>query len=139
MICGSAKTGNGMIIDTSILIAVFFNEDRGPLAAELLEKHRDDLKMSTVNLSEVLILVEDRQPQSFDKISSELLSSSICFMEPSVEDACVAAKARLKYPLNLGDCFAYALAKRENDTLLSFDKDFRKTDIKVLNPSQTDS
>ena len=124
-----------MIIDTSILIAIFFNEDRGLEAAEILQKHRENLKMSTVNLSEVLILVEDRQPQSFDKISQELFSSGIQFVEPTVEDACTAAKARLKYPLNLGDCFAYALAKREGETLFTFDSDFRKTDIDVLIPS----
>lgn len=43
--------------------------------------------------------------------------------------------ARLRYPLNLGDCFAYALAKDEDRTLLTLDRDFRRSDLRVILPS----
>jgi ribonuclease VapC len=36
--------------------------------------------------------------------------------------------------LNLGDCFAYALAMREGDGLLYKDADFAKTDVKSALP-----
>ncbi|HEX3557202.1 MAG TPA: type II toxin-antitoxin system VapC family toxin [Thermoanaerobaculia bacterium] len=35
-------------------------------------------------------------------------------MPPDVEQARIVAEARFRYPLNLGDCFAYALAIIEN-------------------------
>jgi len=38
--------------------------------------------MSTVNLTETLIRVRDRQPQSFDQIEMELLNSGIRFVPP---------------------------------------------------------
>ena len=46
----------------------------------------------------------------------------------------MAAAARLRYPFNLGDCFAYALAKEQNEPLLTLDRDFRRADIPVILP-----
>ena len=124
-----------MLIDTSALLSLFFNEKHGTWVEDQLEKHHDSLRMSTVNLAEVLILVKDRQPQLFEKIRTELLSSSIRFVPPTVAQAEKAAKARLEYPINLGDCFAYALAMEEGCPILTLDKGFKKTDATLLMPS----
>lgn len=88
--------------------------------------------MSTVNLAETLILIEDRQPQLFENLKSEILSSSIRFVAPSLKQASIAASARLRFPLNLGDCFAYALAKDEQCSILTLDPDFKKTDLRTV-------
>ena len=55
-------------------------------------------------------------------------------MPPTESHAEIAARARLRYPLNLGDCFAYALAKDEDQALLTLDRDFRRSDLKVILP-----
>lgn len=123
-----------MVVDTSILIAVLFNEDHGPWALDQLQAQRGALCMSTVNLAEVLILCEDRQPRLFAELQEMVLSSSIRFVPPSVSQAALAAAARGRFPLNLGDCFAYALAREESLPLLTLDRDFRKTDIPVVLP-----
>jgi ribonuclease VapC len=121
-----------MVIDTSILLAIFFNEKKSSWAEEQMEKNVTALRMSTVNLAETLILLQDRQPQFFETIRDEILSSPIRFVPPSVSQAEIAASARLEYPLNLGDCFAYALAKEEGCPILTLDPDFKKTDVQVL-------
>ncbi len=90
--------------------------------------------MSTVNYAEALILIEDRQPHLLPQIRQAIRSSTIRLIPPTPEHAELAAEARLKYPLNLGDCFAYALAKAENFPLLTLDRDFRKTDVTVILP-----
>lgn len=123
-----------MVVDTSILLAVFFNEASGPWALDQLQKHRQQLRMSTVNYAEVLILIYDRQPQLCDEIREKIQESSIRLVPPTAEQAEIAARARLRYPLNLGDCFAYALAKHEDCPLLTLDRDFRRTDVKVIIP-----
>lgn len=51
-----------------------------------------------------------------------------------IEQARVAAEARLRFPLNLGDCFAYALAKVERQAILTLDSDFRCLDVAVVIP-----
>jgi ribonuclease VapC len=90
--------------------------------------------MSTVNYAEVLILVQDRQPGAYQEIRDAIESSSIRLIPPTERHAEIAASARLRYPLNLGDCFAYALAKDENRSLLTLDRDFRRSDLKVILP-----
>lgn len=67
-------------------------------------------------------------------IEAELLSSGIRFIPPDVQQARIAAEARLRYPLNLGDCFAYALASVEDCPILALDGDFRSVDVPVLTP-----
>ena len=123
-----------MVVDTSILLAIFFNEKSGPWAADQLQQNRRDLQMSTVNYTEALILLQDRQPHLFAEIREAIESSSIRLVAPTPELAETAAAARLRYPLNLGDCFAYALAKHEDCPLLTLDADFRNTDVAVVRP-----
>ncbi|HEY3131058.1 MAG TPA: type II toxin-antitoxin system VapC family toxin [Acidobacteriota bacterium] len=124
-----------MVVDTSIVLAVFFNEKHGRWAAEMLTKHSRELRMSTVNLAEALIRVRDRQPRLYRDLENKLVESGIRFIAPTVVHARLAAEARLKYPLNLGDCFAYALAAAENCPILTTDSDFKKVDVAVLLPS----
>ena len=123
-----------MVVDTSILLAVFFNEAGGPWALDQLQKNRHQLWMSTVNYAEALILIHDRQPQLFRQIRDKIEESSIRLVPPTAEQAEVAALARLRYPLNLGDCFAYALARQEGCPVLTLDRDFRRTDLKAILP-----
>ncbi|HYG64160.1 MAG TPA: type II toxin-antitoxin system VapC family toxin [Thermoanaerobaculia bacterium] len=124
-----------MVIDTSVLLAIFFEEPQAEWAVARLEEHAPDLRMSTVNLTEALIRIRDRQPRLYERIEAELLSSGIRFIPPDVRQAQIAAEARLRLPLNLGDCFAYALAAVEDCPILAIDGDFRGIDRPVLMPS----
>jgi uncharacterized protein with PIN domain len=83
-----------MVVDTSVLIAIFFNEDQGPWAVDRLQEHRGDLQMSTVNYAEALILIQDRQPQLLEEIRSAIETSSIRLIAPNISQAEVAASAR---------------------------------------------
>jgi ribonuclease VapC len=123
-----------MVVDTSALLAVFFGEPSAPWVAEQLAAHSRALRMSTVNLAEALIRIRDRQPQLADELEERLLASGIRFVAPDVRQAQIAATARLTFPLNLGDCFAYALAKAEDCAILAVDADFRAVDRPVLLP-----
>jgi len=123
-----------MVVDTSVLLAVFFKEPNAKWAAARLQEHEGELLMSTVNLAETLIRVRDRQPRHCDEIEAALLSSSIRFVPPDVVQARIAAEARLSLPPNLGDCFAYALAKANNCPVLTLDTGFRSADCQAVAP-----
>ncbi len=123
-----------MIVDTSAILAVFFAEPHAEWVVSELERHAGELRMSTVNLTETLILTKDRQPQLFEELAERLLTSDIRFVAPDADQARVAADARLRYPLNLGDCFAYALASAEGAPILTLDEDFRAVDVPVVMP-----
>lgn len=64
----------------------------------------------------------------------ELLYNGIRFVAPDVEQSRIAAAARIKFSLNLGDCFAYALASQEDCPILTLDKDFRLLNHEILHP-----
>lgn len=121
-----------MVLDTSALLAVFFNEEKGPAIARILEANSMNVRMSTVNLSEALILIQDRQPHLFEGLKVLLLGSNIRFVAPDPVQATIAADARMRLPLNLGDCFAYALCKVEDCPLLTLDQDFKNVDLRLV-------
>jgi ribonuclease VapC len=125
-----------VVIDASPLLAVLFNEKFGPWVLDQLQAHQESLLMSTVNYAEVLILVRDRRPGAYVEVQQAIEGSSIQLVPPTPRQAEIAAAARLKYPLNLGDCFCYALAKDEGSSVLTLDRDFRRLDVTVIRPRQ---
>jgi ribonuclease VapC len=123
-----------VVVDTSVLLAVIFDDAGAAWSLEQLQAHAGELRMSTVSLAEALILVRDRQPHLAPEIEEAMVGGSIRFVAPDVAQARTAAAARLRFPLNLGDCFAYALAAAEGCPILTLDRDFRAVDIPVLLP-----
>ena len=123
-----------MVVDTSVILAIFFKEKHAEWAAEQMNMHAKELRMSTVNLTETLIHLRDKQPQLFTSLEEKLLYSGIRFVAPDLEQAQIAAEARCKFPLNLGDCFAYALAAQEDCPILTLDKDFRVLNAEIIHP-----
>ncbi len=122
-----------MIIDTSAILAVLFREAQAEWVADQLSSERTHFT-STVNLAECLIRLEDLKPLRFQELADSLYAMDVRFEPPSLLEAQIAAAARKTYPINFGDCFAYALAKSTGLPLLTLDEDFRATDANVLIP-----
>lgn len=78
--------------------------------------------------------MQDRQPQRASTVIDLIEATPIRFVPPTRAQAEIAASARLRFPLNLGDCFAYALAKDEGLPLLTLNRDFRNTDVELILP-----
>ena len=123
-----------MTVDSSLILSILFAEPTAEWCENQLASNAGQLCMSTVNLTEVLIRLRDRRPADLDRLEREILNSGIEFVPPDIEQARIAARARLDFPLNLGDCFAYALARTRNVGLLTLDHDFRAVDIPVVFP-----
>ena len=123
-----------MVVDSSALLAVLLGEPASAWVVERLTENSDRLLMSTVNLTEVLIRLRDLQPDDFEVLRGELYRGWVRYVPPNTTHAEIAAQARLEYPLNLGDCFAYALAVVEDCPILTLDTDFRVVDRPVLMP-----
>ena len=76
-----------MIVDTSVVMAVLFDEPDARWAAAVMNEHAAALRMSTVNLAEALVGIRDRQPQLSEAVEARLLESSIRFVAPDIEQA----------------------------------------------------
>lgn len=114
-----------MVVDTSALLALLFDEPHAAWVEEQFRLHAGELAMSTVNLTEALIRLQDRQPTLYPDLKEKVFASGILFVAPDTEQAKTAAAARLALPLNLGDCFAYALAEANGCEILTTDSDFK--------------
>lgn len=88
-----------MLVDTSALLALLFDERQTPWVSARMNEHAGKLVMSTVNLAEPLIRVRDRQPTVFPTLERRVLDGGIRFVAPSVEQARIAADARGRVPL----------------------------------------
>jgi ribonuclease VapC len=125
-----------VIVDTSALLAVIFNEEDEPRFADAMID-APLLRMSAANWVETAIVVDSRRSPSVQIRFEDLVEALKLQIEPvGLEDA---FRCRIAYGnygrghhrarLNYGDCFAYALAKRCGEPLLFKGNDFSHTDI----------
>ena len=122
-----------IVVDTSALIAVIAREPQGEAAKQMLADEPDVL-ISAGTMAEALIVSTRR---GFSDRIVELVYGFGLHVVPL--DASGAREAAAAYEqwgkgvhparLNLGDCFAYALAKRLACPLLYVGNDFARTDI----------
>ncbi len=124
-----------MIVDTSALLAVLFREAEAPRFEALIAA--SSCRMSAANVLEAALVVEGRGGrQAGDALDEFLAAAEIAAAPISTDQLEVAREAWRRYgkgnhpaALNFGDCFAYALARAENEPLLFKGSDFAQTDI----------
>jgi ribonuclease VapC len=125
-----------MVIDTSALVAVLFDEpERADYVARIAADGRRLISAAT--LVEAGILVEARRGESAGRELDLLLHrASVNCVAVDEQQASVAraawrrfGKGRHPAGLNYGDCFSYALARVAGERLLFKGDDFSRTDI----------
>lgn len=125
-----------MILDASIVLALVLKEPSAPwVLGELSSRSGEVMRMSWINIAEAGMVVARVKAGAADALQTTLARVGI---EPlTLESAVVglAIEARSRFPINFGDCFAYAHARLLNEPLMTLDKDFLKTDLPhILHP-----
>ena len=123
-------------VDASALVAILLKE---PDAASYLDKLllADRAWISPVNWWEVQARILSRYGTAGAAESEKWMEANGVKVEPvGAEQARIAFSALAQYKsrparLNLGDCFAYALAKTKQVPLLFKGNDFQGTDIEA--------
>lgn len=127
-----------MIIDSSAVLAVLFGE----ADAETYEKGiaaASPCRMSVANVLETSIVVESRGGEAagheldvfLERAGIELIPVTTEHLEVTRRAWRRFGKGNHPAALNFGDCFAYALAKVENEPLLFKGNDFTRTDVEA--------
>lgn len=124
-------------VDASAVLAILFEEPEARTFRKLLTAKGG--VMSPVNHWEVLVRARVELGETGPAEAEALLESLMITVAPATaDDSRSAARAferfgkRSAARLNLGDCFAYALAEIEGDGLLFKGDDFPKTDVKAM-------
>ena len=127
-----------MIVDTSAIIAILRDEPDARELASALES-ADVRRVSAATYLEAGIVTDGNSNTLLSNLLDAFLGRLLICIEPvTAEQARLAreayrdyGKGRHRAGLNLGDCFAYALAKDKGEPLLFKGDDFRKTDVEV--------
>ncbi|HMM91817.1 type II toxin-antitoxin system VapC family toxin [Bradyrhizobium sp.] len=121
-------------VDTSALMAVVLGEAEADACIAALETD-DEILISAVTIAEALIVANRRNVGN--EMESLIDGLGLNIVDVSLAAARRAAHAYARWGkgvhaagLNLGDCFAYEVAKQHRCPLLYVGNDFSKTDIK---------
>lgn len=125
-----------MIVDTSAIIAILFNEEDAQIYAEAITQ-AESCRMSAATFVETAIVVEAQTKNNGGRQLDAFIRRAAIAIEPVTEEqAHIARQAYIdfgkgRHPagLNYGDCFSYALSKTTREPLLFKGKDFAKTDL----------
>jgi ribonuclease VapC len=127
-----------VIVDTSAIVAILKREP-GYESFELALAQARDALISAATWVEASIVLDLERDPILARRFEELLRSAEITIEPvGVEQARMAREAYRDFgkgsgssaKLNFGDCFAYALAKERDKSLLFKGNDFGHTDIR---------
>jgi ribonuclease VapC len=127
-----------VILDTSAIAAILFAEEEEDRFLDAMVG-APKLRISAATLVEATMVIEGRGgPDMADVIDALLLRVGAEVCPVTAETARIArdgwrrfGKGRHRARLNLGDCFAYALAQERGEPLLFKGDDFAQTDVKA--------
>ncbi len=131
-----------MIIDTSALLAILRDEPEAASHAEAIQR-ASGRRLSAVSFVETAAVVDGGRDPVASRGFDDLLQAAQITIDPVTETQARVARDAYRdfgrgsgHPakLNLGDCFAYALAKVTGEPLLFKGKDFVHTDVEQALP-----
>ena len=130
-----------MFIDASALVSIIANEPDGPVLRKKMRASKHRHISGLVVYETVLALIRKKgktRAETLLEVNEFIYRNAIKFISPAIDQDLseLALEAFEKYGkgnhvagLNMGDCFAYACAKRLKQPLLFKDNDFVETDI----------
>ena len=130
-----------MIVDSSAIIAILFNEPDAALYAAAIA-NAQSCRISAANYVEAAVVVDSQSPVAGARQFDAFIRRAGIVIEPVTEEHALLArqayadfgKGRHPAGLNFGDCFSYALAIASGEPLLFKGNDFSKTDVQRVPP-----
>jgi ribonuclease VapC len=127
-----------VIVGASALIAILFKEEEALAFAQAMQA-APNRAVAAPTVLETAMVAEGRSGPEMGAALDRLLGAMRAEIVPfTAEHAAIARDAWRRYgkgrhpaALNLGDCFAYALAQSRNEPLLFKGADFPLTDVKA--------
>lgn len=125
-----------MVIDTSALLAVLLEEPEGAAFDERLAAEDDPILSAATLVEAAMVVLARLGDPGVARLDELLETAGVRCVAVDRSQAMLArgafrdyGKGRSPAGLNLGDCFAYALAKAHGRPLLYKGNDFSRTDI----------
>jgi len=135
-----------MFVDASAIVAIMLAEEDGErLLADLpmdgtsitspIALYEATLAIARKSNASVIVALEEVK-KFLDKAAVEIVPIETEHGDLALETYSAFGKGRHPAALNMGDCFAYAVAKKGNKKILFTGDDFTKTDLGYLGTIQ---
>lgn len=133
-----------MILDSSALVAVLRDEPEAGVLLEIIDQ-APHCRLSAANYIETAVVIDSsRDPIASRRLDDFLQQAEVEIQAVTKSQARIAREAYRDFGkgsghparLNLGDCFAYALAKESGEPLLFKGDDFSRTDVACASSSK---
>ena len=129
-----------MIIDASSILAIVLEEDEGPSFTDRILDCEEPMTISPVNVWEIAARINKlgdpaplgRTERLLDHYGIDIAVIDRTQLEHAIDAQARFGKGNHGARLNMGDCFAYALAKSRGEPLLYKGDDFPRTDIEPV-------
>src|SRR4051812_34372414 len=130
-----------MVIDTSALVAILFDEPERSILEDAIEADHVRLVSAMSKLEAGMVTIGRHGTEGaarLDRLLREIAAVIVPFDDHQADIAREAfirfGKGRHRAGLNFGDCAAYALALAEAEPLLFKGTDFGATDVQIVSP-----
>jgi ribonuclease VapC len=127
-----------VILDTSAIMAMILAEPEGAAFEDLVTRVERVAMSAATHLEVSMVSAGRRSPDIWPDVDDLLQRMEVEVVPFTAEHAALARQAWRRYGkgrhtagLNLGDCFAYALAVSRDEPLLFKGDDFSQTDVKA--------
>jgi ribonuclease VapC len=128
-----------MVVETSAVLAILFDEPEAAEFAQLIEDDSAPLISAASVVEAGIVLISRYGPDARGDLRDFLAQGGLQVEPVTAEQAELALEAYQRYGkgrhrarLNFGDCFAYALCKTTGQSLLCKGQDFSRTDIATV-------
>ena len=131
------KKPKTIVLDSWAIMAYLQDEPSGEKIADMIADAKEDgrhLLMSVINIGEVWYsLARRRSTADADQALRWISEIGIEFVDADIELTRIAARFKAKGGISYADCFAAALAKQHEASLVTGDREFEqlKNDISI--------
>ena len=131
------KKPKTIVLDSWAIMAYLQDEPSGEKIADMIADVKEDgrlLLMSVINIGEVWYsLARRRSTADADQALRWISEIGIEFVDADIELTRIAARFKAKGGISYADCFAAALAKQHEASLVTGDREFEqlKNDISI--------
>ena len=125
------------LVDTNIFLEVMLKQEKAPAVKEFFNRaDMSQLAISDFSLFSVgIIFAREKNPQPFlQLVNDDIRKSGITLLSLHLEDFSRLFGYCEKYRLDFDDAYQYALAERNNLSIVSFDRDFDRTERGRVEP-----
>ena len=126
------------LIDTNIFLEILLKQEKSNEARQFLTTiNPEEINVTDFSVYSIgIVLIKLGEPNLYLKWLEDLVESGAKVIRVGFNDMKVLTNAVKKYKLDFDDAYQYTVAKKNNLKIVSFDKDFSKTDKKAKTPGE---